>query len=280
VNEKERRNPASSIEEDAIRAFQEQILSWYDTFKRDLPWRDNPNPYHVLVSEIMLQQTQVDRVIPKYHAFLERFPSLRALAEATAADVIREWQGLGYNRRALNLKRLAEVVIREHGGDLPSSPEALQQLPGIGKYTAHAVACFAFGAQVPVVDTNIRRILSTFAGRELSDRETWELAQEMLPPGRASDWNQALMDYGALVLKATPKPTGKKPQPFGSTNRFWRGRIVDALRERGRLPVQGLLEALTYPDRDEERVRGLVRALHEEGMVTYDASADEVDLPV
>lgn len=260
-------------------AFQRQILDWYDTFKRELPWRDNPNPYHVLVSEIMLQQTQVDRVIPKYHAFLERFPSLEALAGEATADVIRQWQGLGYNRRAVNLKRLAEVVVREHGRRIPSDVAALQGLPGIGKYTAHAVACFAFGAQVPVVDTNIRRIISTFAGRDLSERETWALAEELLPPGRASDWNQALMDYGALVLKATPKRTSKQVEPFGRTNRFWRGRIVDALREQGVLTMDALLNALPYPDREESRIRSLVRALHEEGMVDYNATEDSVDLP-
>jgi A/G-specific adenine glycosylase len=264
---------------DAIADFQRQILDWYDTFKRDLPWRDDPNPYHVLVSEIMLQQTQVDRVIPKYHAFLERFPTLGALASARTADVIREWQGLGYNRRAVNLKRLAEVVMREHGGQIPSSVEALQQLPGIGRYTAHAVACFAFGAQVPVVDTNIRRILSTFAGRELSEKETWSLAERILPPGRASDWNQALMDYGALVLKATPRRSSKPAEPFASSNRFWRGRIIDALRAHHVLTMGGLLEALPYPNRDEERVRGMVKALHEEGMVEYDPGKDAVSLP-
>lgn len=267
------------VSEDAVGDFQRQILSWYDTFQRELPWRGDSNPYHVLVSEIMLQQTQVDRVIPKYHAFLERFPTLQDLAAASAADVIREWQGLGYNRRALNLKRLAEIVVRDHGGELPREVAELERLPGIGRYTAHAVACFAFGAQVPVVDTNIRRILSSFAGRDLFDRETWELAERMLPPGRASDWNQALMDYGALVHRAVPRRTGKKAEPFATTNRFWRGRIIDALRERGRVSVDGLLEALTYADRDEDRVRGLVRALHEEGMVSYDAGEDSVDLP-
>ncbi len=264
---------------ETIESFQRQILDWYDTFKRDLPWRDNPNPYHVLVSEIMLQQTQVDRVIPKYRAFLERFPTLPDLATSSTADVLRAWQGLGYNRRAVNLKRLAEVVVRENGAELPRTVEALQRLPGIGRYTAHAVACFAFGAQVPVVDTNIRRILSSLAGRELSDRETWELAARMLPASRASDWNQALMDYGALVLRATPKRTGKPSEPFTTTNRFWRGRIVDALREHGVLTMDALVNALPYPDREEARVRGLVRALHEEGMVEYDAEKDAVGLP-
>jgi A/G-specific adenine glycosylase len=260
-------------------SFQRLILAWYDAFKRELPWRGDPDPYHILVSEVMLQQTQVDRVIPKYLAFLERFPTLRSLAGASTADVIREWQGLGYNRRALNLKRAAEAAVREHGGTLPGTVEALERLPGIGKYTARAVASFAFGVQVPVVDTNVRRVLSDWMGRELTDRETWELAHRLLPAGRAADWNQALMDYGALVKKAAPRRIGKGAQPFASTNRFWRGRIIDALRDGGRLTMAGLLDALPYPNRDEERVRGLVRALHEEGMVRYDLSADEVALP-
>jgi A/G-specific adenine glycosylase len=257
----------------------EELLAWYGENGRDLPWRRTRDPYAILVSEVMLQQTQVERVVPRYLAWLERWPTVQALGGAPVGEVIREWQGLGYNRRALNLKRLAEDVVRDHGGELPQEVPELERLPGIGKYTAHAVACFAFGAQVPVVDTNIRRILSSFAGRELSDRETWELAARMLPPGRASDWNQALMDYGALVHRAVPRRTGKKPEAFATTNRFWRGRIIDALRERGRISVDGLLEALTYPNRDEARVRGLVRALHEEGMLSYDAGEDSVDLP-
>jgi A/G-specific adenine glycosylase len=226
-----------------------------------------------------LQQTQVDRVIPKYLAFLERFPTLTSLAEASTADVLRQWQGLGYNRRALNLKRAAETACRESGGRLPETVTELEILPGIGKYTARAVASFAFGAQVPVVDTNVRRMLSGFAGRELSDRETWVLAERVLPQGRAADWNQALMDYGALVQKATPKRTGKFTEPFASTNRFWRGRIVDALRQTGGLTMDELLDALPYPNRDDERVRGLVRTLHEEGMVSYNVTDDNVALP-
>src|SRR5579872_4755747 len=181
----------------AIRAFQQHILSWYDTFKRDLPWRGDPDPYHILVSEIMLQQTGIARVIPKYLAFLERFPTLNALAGASTADVLRQWHGLGYNRRALNLKRAAEAAVERFGGQLPHTVEELESLPGIGKYTARAVASFAFNLQVPVVDTNVRRVLSAFAGRELSERETWDLAERVLPTGRAADWNQALMDYGA-----------------------------------------------------------------------------------
>lgn len=272
-------DPAFALEDDAVAQFQDHILSWYGTFKRDLPWRGDPDPYHILVSEVMLQQTQVDRVTPKYLAFLERFPSLKDLARSSTADVLRQWQGLGYNRRALNLKRAAEAAVREHGGQLPETVGELETLPGIGKYTARAVASFAFGLQAPVVDTNVRRVLSDFVGRDLTDRETWRLAERVLPEGRAADWNQALMDYGALVKRATPRRSGKPAEPFASTNRFWRGRIVEALVKSHSLPLPELLEALPYPNRDEERVRALVRALHEEGMVEYDIGRDEVGLP-
>lgn len=269
----------TGIDAAAVLSFQEQVLTWYDTFKRDLPWRGDPDPYHILVSEVMLQQTQVDRVIPKYRAFLNRFPTLAHLATASTADVLRQWQGLGYNRRALNLKRAAEAALRDHTGALPTTVDALERLPGVGRYTARAVASFAFGAQVPVVDTNVRRVLSAFARRELSERETWELAERLLPAGRAADWNQALMDYGALAQRATPRRTGRKAEPFATSNRFWRGRIVDALRECHSLSMDALLEALAYPNRDEGRVRGLVRALHEEGLVAYDADQEEITLP-
>jgi A/G-specific adenine glycosylase len=262
-----------------LNSFCRQLLAWYEIHGRDLPWRGDPDPYHILVSEVMLQQTQVERVRPKYEEFLERFPTLQSLAEASTADVLRAWQGLGYNRRAVNLKRTAEAACRDHACRLPRTVEALERLPGIGRYTARAVACFAFGEQVPVVDTNVRRVLSGFAGRDLTVKETEELAVELLPEGRAVDWNQALMDYGAMVYKAKPKRSGKTSEPFVRSNRFWRGRIIDALRQHHALSLPTLLEALPYPNRDEQRVRGLIQVLHEEGMVRYDVSADEVSLP-
>jgi A/G-specific adenine glycosylase len=267
------------LSDNAVADFQKFILDWYAEFRRELPWRGDSDAYHILVSEVMLQQTGVARVLLKYSAFLDRFPSVQHLATSSVADVLIQWQGLGYNRRALNMKRAAEAVVERYAGSLPRTVEELETLPGVGKYTARAVASFAYGVQVPVVDTNVRRVLSSFAGYELNERETWELAYRVLPPGRAVDWNGALMDYGALVKKGMPKRTGKTGQPFVNTNRFWRGRIVDALREHHSLSMNRLLDALPYPNLDEERVRRLVGTLHEEGMVEYDADSDAVALP-
>jgi A/G-specific adenine glycosylase len=261
-----------------IAAFQRSVLGWYQIFKRDLPWTGDTDPYRILVSEVMLQQTQASRVIPKYHEFLARFPTLESLAAASTADVLRAWKGLGYNRRALNLKRAATAAREAHGG-LPRTVHDLEMLPGVGKYTSRAVASFAFGVQVAVVDTNVRRVLSDFAGRRLAEKETWELAQQVLPKGRAAEWNQALMDYGALVRKAPRARAAGKQAPFATTNRFWRGRILDVLRTKDRLTLNKLLEGLPIANRDEQRVRGLVRALHEEGLVHYDAAPDRVQLP-
>src|SRR3989344_5568291 len=139
---------------------QREVLHWYSHHKRDLPWRNTKDPYHIVVSELMLQQTQVDRVIPKYHAFLKKFPTIRDLARASAATVIDEWAGLGYNRRALYLHQFAQAVVRDFGGKVPEDREQLMSLPGIGPYTSQAIRCFGFGKDVPVVDINIKRIYS------------------------------------------------------------------------------------------------------------------------
>jgi A/G-specific adenine glycosylase len=193
---------------DQLQSIRQALLDWYARHSRDLPWRRTRDPYHVLVSEIMLQQTQVDRVMPKYHAFLERFPTLADLAAATPGDVIRAWAGLGYNRRALNLQRTAQAVLDEHGGQFPRTPEELQRLPGIGPYTAGAVACFAFERDVAFMDTNIRRVIQrVFVGQEdvpppATERQLLAIAQEAVPAGDGYTWNQAIMELGALICTA------------------------------------------------------------------------------
>jgi A/G-specific adenine glycosylase len=174
------------------------LLSWYRKYARPLPWRETRNPYRILVSEIMLQQTQVSRVLQKYPEFLKRFPNFTSLAHARAADVIRAWSGMGYNNRALRLYRIAQQVVHEHKGRLPSDSDTLQTFPGIGRYSANAIACFAFEQPIAVVDTNVRRVLARLFPRQARTMDEWKLAEWALPKGKAYDWNQALMELGAL----------------------------------------------------------------------------------
>ena len=187
---------------------QPALLAWFAANARDLPWRRTRDPYRVLVSEIMLQQTQVERVIPKYMAFLEAFPSLAALAAAPVSEVIRLWAGLGYNRRAVNLQRAARAVLDAPGGVFPHEVEALRALPGIGPYTAGAVACFAFEQDVAFMDTNIRRVLRRAmvgphgSAPEPTERELLAIGAALVPAGQGWAWNQAIMELGALICTA------------------------------------------------------------------------------
>jgi len=190
------------------RTFQESLLSWYAANKRNLPWRHTFDPYRILVSEIMLQQTQVDRVIPKYEEFLKKYPTLDALANAPVAEVRQTWYPLGYNIRPIRLQSIAREAVEKYGGKLPDDPEALQRLKGIGRYTAGAVLSFAFGHEAPILDTNVRRVLHRVfisegdAKRYSLQKDLWDLSEALIPPGKAYDFNQALMDFGATVCTA------------------------------------------------------------------------------
>jgi A/G-specific adenine glycosylase len=291
--------------------FHARVLRWYRSNGRDLPWRNEHNPYRVLVSEIMLQQTQVARVLTKYPLFLKRFPSMKKLAEANASDVIKTWEGMGYNGRALRLKRLAEIVLHKHRGRLPESVSELEELPGIGRYTANALACFSFGKRVPVVDTNIRRVLTRMyppKGRTSARKEEdiWTLAESLLPPDSSHDWNQALMDLGATIcVVARPKcelcplvglcpsahqirrrkPGTRKSEPErdGIPNRIYRGRTVQALREsksqRG-LTISALARKIKpdFKSRDREWLNALLRGLQKDGLVRF-RPGNRISLP-
>lgn len=188
-----------------IKKFRLAILTWFATNKRELPWRGIDDPWHVLVSEIMLQQTQVDRVIPKYLEFVRRWPTPKAMAAAPLADVLRAWSGLGYNRRGANLHRAARSIMQIHGSRVPRKVEDLEGLPGIGPYTARAVASFAWNDDAPLWDTNVRRIvMRVFYGGEFSenlpdDRALASLLAAALPSGSGADWHAALMDFGSAV---------------------------------------------------------------------------------
>lgn len=187
-----------------VRLVQEALVAWYRQAGRPLPWRQTRDAYAVLVSEMMLQQTQVDRVIPSWHAWLGRFPTLQALAAATRADAIRQWSGLGYNLRAVRLHEIAREAVERWGGRLPDTQQGLLALKGVGPYTAAAVACFAFARPVAMVDTNVRRVLArVFLGQPRAapgeERTIQALASAVLPAHCAYEWNQALMDLGAGI---------------------------------------------------------------------------------
>ncbi|MCI0546809.1 MAG: A/G-specific adenine glycosylase [Candidatus Rokubacteria bacterium] len=190
------------------RRFQRRLLQWYRRHRRDLPWRSTADPYHILVSEIMLQQTQVARVIPKYHEFLARYPTLEVLSRARLREVRRAWYPLGYYHRSVHLHGIARETMARYGGRLPDAGEALRAMRGIGRYTAGAVLSFAYGQDAAVVDTNVRRVLGRIVWGERrrrrvrGERAIWTLAEAVLPPGRAYDWNQALMDFGATWCTA------------------------------------------------------------------------------
>jgi A/G-specific adenine glycosylase len=238
------------------RRFRRALLSWYGQHRRDLPWRRTRDPYRVLVSEIMLQQTQVERVIPKYGEFLARYPTLDALARARPAAVRKLWYPLGYNIRPLQLQAIAREALARYGGRLPDDGAALRTLPGIGRYTAGALLSFAFGRDAALVDTNVRRVLGrVFLGRRALDRlrndnALWTISEAVLPAGHAYVWNQALMDFGATWC------TPRAPRcPACPMRRFCasapdrsprRPRIASQPRSSGR-PAGGLGPGQTSP---------------------------------
>ncbi len=186
-------------------SLQTRLLAWYRKNKRTLPWRGHPHPYAVWVSEIMLQQTRVETVIPYFERWMRLFPTVQALAEASERDVLNAWEGLGYYSRARNLHKAAKVIVRDFGGNLPRSLNELVKLPGVGRYTAGAIASIAFGADEPALDGNLKRVYARLfdvtepVDSPKGEKLLWEIARRNLPPGRAGDFNQALMDLGAAV---------------------------------------------------------------------------------
>jgi A/G-specific adenine glycosylase len=296
------------------------LLEWFARCGRDLLWRHTRDPYRIMVSEIMLQQTQVDRVLPKYQAFLDTFPTLDVLAAAPTAEVIRAWAGLGYNRRAVNMQRAARAVLDEHGGQFPRDLAALRKLPGIGPYTAGAIACFAFEQDVAFMDTNIRRVIQRlFVGPEESDpagdTRLLAIADAAMPAGQGWAWNQAVMELGALICTAaapacwrcpaqaackayaarrsadeqifdsgtTAEPRLKRVAerregPYAGSNRFYRGRVIDALRQvppGHAMPLRELGGQIKEGFGDDELpwLRVLVERLARDGLLALEGEA-------
>lgn len=208
-----------------FRRFQQRLLKWYVLHGRDLPWRNTTDPYHILVSEVMLQQTQVDRVVPKYYEFLDRYPSFEHLADAPVTDVKKTWYPLGYNIRPERLHSIARETVARYSGKLPSGAEELLSFKGIGRYTAGAIRSFAFNEDAPIVDTNVMRVLHRIfiAKGEAKTHKTklWALSEALIPPGKGYDFNQALMDFGAMCCTARNPSCGPCPmKPICKTYPF------------------------------------------------------------
>jgi A/G-specific adenine glycosylase len=269
-----------NLEQATVAELQGRILGWYAANARDLPWRRTTDPYAILTSEIMLQQTQAPRVIPKFAEFLAVYPRLEDLAAAHLDDVLRLWKGLGYNNRARRLRDCAAAAVAAAGGgpaELPRSFEGLRELPGIGPYTARAVLAFAHNDDVAAVDANVRRVLTHELGipADLGDREFQKVAEAVLPRGRSRDWHNGLMDYGALVL--TARVTGIAPRTrqgaFEGSRRWYRSRLLQALLDRGPQRLDQLAVALDVtPDVAAE----LADLLTSDGLVRRDGDCVQV----
>ncbi len=234
-----------------IKAFQKKIYDFFKKNRRDFPWRNTTDPYSILVSEVMLQQTQTSRVIEKYLAFLEVFPNHHAVSNATLPQVLKLWQGLGYNRRAMYLKKSCEIIKNELNDTFPSDPASLSKLPGIGINTAGAICAFAYNKSVVFIETNIRRVFihEFFKNTlEISDKEILPLIEISLPSRDIRNWYYALMDYGAFLAKQTTNPNRKSKHytvqsKFNGSVRQTRGQILQALL-RGVRSVPGLAQQI------------------------------------
>jgi A/G-specific adenine glycosylase len=273
--------PAGDLSARRIRRLRCKILDWYGEHRRDLPWRRTVDPYAILVAEVMLQQTQVARVVGKYEPFLRAYPTLEALASAPTAGVLRHWAGLGYNARAVRLQRCAQAAVNvAHGrpAELPASLEQLRQLPGIGPYTARAILVFAWNADLAAVDANVRRVLTHELDlpRDLTPAALQAVAETVLPTGRARDWHNALMDYGALVLtaRATAIAPRARQGPYQGSTRWYRARMLAAVLDRGRLPLEKVAAELGLAP---TRARALAQGLARDGLLTL--RDDAIDAP-
>jgi A/G-specific adenine glycosylase len=290
-------------------SLQTDLLAWAERSRRDLPWRRTRDPWAVLISELMLQQTQVSRVETRWPDFLERFPTPDACAAASVGDVVRAWAGLGYNRRAVSLHRTAVIVVERHGGRLPGDLPSLLALPGVGPYVARAVLAFANEADVGVVDTNAARVLArAVAGRRVDTRaEAQVMADSLVPANMGWAWNQAMLDLGALVCtrrrpacdrcplarragdgsgscrweaagRPDPDPVegsvgvGRRQTSFAGSDRQGRGRLVAVLR-RSPVPPADLAAAAGWStaERDVDRARRIADALVAEGLAVVGA---------
>lgn len=261
------------LSKEHISAFQNYIYRFYEMAgRKELPWRVDVDPYKVLVSEIMLQQTQVERVIPKFHAFHEQFPTIGHLANASTSEVITAWQGLGYNRRGLNLQKAAKVIQESYNGVVPSQLEELLSLPGIGPYTAAAIQAFAFNLPSTVIETNIRTVFIFHFFHEsynVTDKQLEPFITITLDRSNPRKWYSALMDYGSYLKQHIDNPSRKsktyvKQSKFEGSLRQARGGILKQLTSHKNLTLEQLIELTTL---DKEKIETAIAGLLKDGFI-------------
>ncbi|MBU1125924.1 MAG: A/G-specific adenine glycosylase [Candidatus Omnitrophica bacterium] len=260
-------------------AFQKIVYDYFHLYGRDLPWRKAKNPYHVVVSEIMLQQTQVRRVLQKYPLFVRRFPTIESLARASLKSILKVWQGMGYNRRALLLKRFAQRIVSEYKGKIPSCQEVLETLPGIGKATAASICAFAFNQPVVFLETNIRSvyIYHYFRGKDqVRDQELLPFVAETLDYKNPRKWYNALMDYGVFLKQKSDNPGRcslhyRRQSQFEGSSRQIRGRILTLLLKTPGKTGRQISATLGVP---AEKAQVILTALLKEGLVRNSAQGD------
>lgn len=267
-----------------ISNFKKEIWTHYKKHKRVFPWRQTRDPYAILVSEIMLQQTQTDRVIPKYKNWLKQFPTFEALAKAPLQKVLVEWKGLGYNRRALQSKRAAEIVVEKYHGTLPENYEQILDLPGIGPYTAGAIMAFAFNKPFPIIETNIRTVFIHFflaspeppeakEGKKFHDNELMPLILKTLDTNNPREWYYALMDYGVILKKTignvnTRSKHYTKQSSFKGSNRELRAKILHFITAQ----PASFKKIVSTLEADQEKITNNLIALQEEGFIKKEKS--------
>ena len=286
------------------------VFDWFTHNQKKLPWRsESPDPYIVLLSEVMLQQTQTSRIAEKLPVFLQQFPTLESLANATNKEIILAWQGMGYNNRALRLRDCAKAIVEHHDGIIPDTIDVLKTLPGIGLYTASAITCFAYHKNVPIVDVNIARIFSRLLRKVrnnhevFAEKQSWEIALYFLPAQKSSQWHQALMDIGSLYCSASSPncrdcPLShhcksafsvidvkkvKKNEPIYSSvpRRIWRGKIIEILRQSAQHSVTSdyLLLSLfgnNYSKPDEQFLHDILTTLASQELIDYQRTDKEL----
>jgi A/G-specific adenine glycosylase len=279
--------------------FSRSLLAWYDQHARKLPWREDRDPYRVWVSEIMLQQTRVAAVLEHYRRFLKRFPTVRKLAAARESSVLAAWSGLGYYRRARMLHAAAKRVVKEYQGEFPPNSEGLRQLPGIGRYTAAAIASIAYDEPVAAVDGNVERVLERMSGKRLTAEQTWNTANHLLDPARSGDFNQAMMELGATIClprqpqcllcpvsefcAARGELQAKEARPqrrkrkifFGLARR--NGHVLLVQRDNGESLMPGMWELPELPSR--ARAKRLLSLRHSITVTDYQVNVMEISTP-